>query len=57
MLQKSTIVDILNTIKVALRTFEYNIIDLDILKLRSNIKTKVINNALIKAANTLYIVS
>jgi hypothetical protein len=55
--QELTVVDMLNTIGVAPRTSEYNMIDLDIPELRSSVETKATDGALIKAASTLYTIS
>jgi hypothetical protein len=47
----------LNTIGIAPRTSEYNIMDLDIPELRSSIETEATDSALIEAASTLYTIS
>jgi hypothetical protein len=56
-LQELTVVDMLNTIRVAPRTSKYNMMDLDILELRSSIETEATDGTSIKAASTLYTIS
>jgi hypothetical protein len=55
--QESTVVDMLNTIGVAPRTSEYDLMDLDIPEPRSSVETEATHGASIEAASTLYTIS
>jgi hypothetical protein len=56
MLKKTIIINMYNTTELNL-AFKYNIIDLNILALKSKVRIKVKKRKSIKAASTLYIIS